>query len=53
MESSTCDVYQQMYILNYLANIKEQSPLVSTRKLKYTVPMANTGVPFMPKTAKS
>lgn len=39
--------------LFYLANIKSVSPLKITRKIRAVVPVANSGVPFMPKTAKS
>lgn len=44
---------QFMYILFNLANIKTTTPLSFTRKITCLVPIANTGVPFMPKQAKS
>lgn len=53
MEPFAFQFYEQMYKVLNLANIKDNSPLKSTRKLNYTVPLANTGVPFMPKTAKA
>jgi hypothetical protein len=35
------------------ANVKSNAPLKTSRKIRATVPVANAGVPFMPKTAKS
>lgn len=36
-----------------LGNLKNESALKATRKCQAVVPLANSGVPFMPKTAQS
>lgn len=42
-----------MYPSRDAANIKFNAPLESKRKIRVTVPVSASGVPFMPKTAKS
>ena len=37
----------------YTANIKDSIPVSFTRKINCVVPVANSGVPFIPKQAKS
>jgi hypothetical protein len=44
---------KHMYLFYNKANIKSQSPLKTIRKILATVPVANSGIPFMPKTTKS
>lgn len=53
MEPWFAIAYKHMYLLYNKANIKSPSPLKTVRKIRATVPVANSGIPFMPKTTKS
>lgn len=46
-------IFKFKYIIVYIADIKDNTPISFTKKIFCIVPVPNSGVPFMPKQAKS